>query len=184
MKASDLPKHVRDQLKPKPIAGSVWFRLLGDPPTVTHHDKKIGMRFGKGGKKHATLRDTPELEAARNWFIERIPFSEKCVAPPIIFTAMWFFPSTAENAGKPMITKPDLDNIEKVLLDVLALRGWIEHDQHVFMHHTQKWHAIHPELAGVALHLATLRVERVPVWPSHLSINPQAKLVPHPAKEI
>lgn len=142
-----LPKHLRDKigmvfvgshLRPKllpGVVGGVGFCLRGDPPTTTHHAKKIILVRGQ-----TRLGDTPALVAARAWYESRIPEVTALtpVAGPLRADVTFYFPlpkqpdkRRGQVAGAPHQQKPDRDNAVKLLMDVLALRGWIERDEQV-----------------------------------------------------
>jgi Holliday junction resolvase RusA-like endonuclease len=124
--------HVRKQLR-HCLAGYAWWRLDGAPPTVTHHDKRIEQRGG-----HQTLVDSPKLQAARRWYLDRLPERAELVPlrPPYALRVEWRWALPADRDAWPDHAlpgsyhqeKPDLDNLMKLVKDLLALRGWLVDD--------------------------------------------------------
>ena len=95
-------------------------------PTVTQQEHKISTN--KKGKPY--MYDPPELKTARVKFRDSlIPF-----VPEIKFTGAtrlmvkWLFPITGKHkAGDYKITKPDTDNLIKMLKDVMTdLNFWTD----------------------------------------------------------
>ncbi len=105
-----------------------------DPPTVTHHAKELGMRYGKGKRLIPTMRDRPELEAAKGLIGAglaqcRVRAGRRPrypIAEPIILDVTFCF-----RAPQPAwwSRKPDRDNLCKTFTDVLVRNGWVEDDK-------------------------------------------------------
>jgi Holliday junction resolvase RusA-like endonuclease len=117
----------RNPAKYTPIAGIIVGFLPGQPPTVTHHAKKIARRGDR-----LKLVDSPGLTAARTQYLSKIPEN---AGPPIagpLMVRLEF--SWAEKAATKLAyrqAKPDADNAAKVVLDLLCERGWIANDAQV-----------------------------------------------------
>lgn len=137
------------------VGQSVVMWLPIDPPTATHHAKKIA-RFGR----RTGLIDAPALKAARMLYLSVIP---QCpgspIAGPYALAIQFRFARgatkrprqatkrdkgvskgvpTAENATEGICggltwrtKKPDVDNLAKTLTDCLVAKGWIERDEQV-----------------------------------------------------
>lgn len=92
-------------------------------PTVTAQEQKTGVRNGKPYRY-----DTPELKAARALFRDHLAkFAPPApISGPIKLQTIWCYPCSAshpEPAWKT--TKPDTDNMVKLLKDVMTgLRFW------------------------------------------------------------
>lgn len=128
--------HLRPPLSPA-LEGAFQLIFWMDPPTATHHDKEIAQVFGKGGRRHSTLRNSPALNAAWAEYLSRTIERRTLVPlmPPVELAVMFGFrcPQGREALdGLPYCHKPDLDNSVKVLKDVLALRGYLVADEQVF----------------------------------------------------
>ncbi|HWE97563.1 MAG TPA: RusA family crossover junction endodeoxyribonuclease [Tepidisphaeraceae bacterium] len=154
---------VRRKLKPA-LDGYVMFHLVGEPPTATHHDKTIAFRAGR-----QCLVDSPKLQLARRWYLDRIP--ERSELVPLNprfgivarFEFRWSLPLDT-NKWPALATyggyrheKPDLDNLKKVVLDVLGERGWVVDDSHVTKDGGSEKRWCHPhEKPGVKIYLRSL----------------------------
>lgn len=154
---------VRRKLMPA-LDGYVMFQLVGEPPTATHHDKTITFRAGR-----QCLADSPKLQLARRWYLDRIP--ERSELVPLNprygvvarFEFRWSLPLDT-NKWRPLATyggyrheKPDLDNLKKVVLDVLGERGWLVDDSHVVKDGGSEKRWCHPhEKPGVKIFLRSL----------------------------
>jgi hypothetical protein len=122
----------RPKLRPS-LEGYAWWWLPGDPPTCTHHAKKIVAG-------HLLLND-PKLKAAWEWYLLRVPERSELIPlrPPYCLRAefRWALPLDVHRwpddatYGGFHQEKPDLDNSKKVLADVLELRGWLVDDSMV-----------------------------------------------------
>lgn len=123
--------HARPALSPC-VPGYFYFDLHMDPPTTTHHAKKIAVRGGR-----PTLVNIAALAAVWDRYLAEIPARQTLVplAPPVVLHVSFRFPRSADREYSERlhyhIHKPDLDNSLKVLKDVLALRGYLAADEHV-----------------------------------------------------
>lgn len=127
----------------------VEIRLDCVPPTATAQQKGA---FVLGGHvrffKKAKVRESEDFLAAL--LVRHVP--PEPFACPVALTVRWVFPwrkterKSVVKAGAdvPHISRPDLDNLEKNLLDVLTrLRFW-EDDSLVCEKHTSKWRGARP----------------------------------------
>lgn len=100
-------------------------------PTVTAQEKGESIKFTyKDGKKIPYIYhfEKPEVQRARNFYhyhIRKYMNENKIQAPkfggPVAMTVTFFFDTkTKANIGKWKTTKPDCDNIVKLLQDQLA----------------------------------------------------------------
>ncbi len=102
------------------------FFLPMNPPTVTHHDKELHA-YMKSGKPHAVLHDSAALRDAR----AKLHAALAPQRPPeplmgaIRLQVKWLFYSEDKNDGEYRITRPDTDNLDKLLKDVMTdLKYW------------------------------------------------------------
>jgi Holliday junction resolvase RusA-like endonuclease len=158
--------HVRPQTAPS-LQGYFWGWLAGEPPTVTHHDKDLGWRWGSNGQRTPTLRNSAKLNAARDWYLARVPERNDLIPlrPPVLLKAVFCWalspdttrwPSGARYGGY-RFEKPDLDNCMKVLKDVLAERGFLYDDSHVCLDGGSQKRWCHPnQCAGIAIYARSL----------------------------
>lgn len=92
------------------------------PPTKTYQQKKITVRNGK-----PILYEPKELKEVRKLFeifvgqyAPKEPYTK-----PIKLTVLWRFPITAKHKdGDYKYTRPDLDNLQKLLQDVMTSTGF------------------------------------------------------------
>ena len=108
----------------------IWVKLDIVPPTVTAQQKGV---FVRNGRAHfftkQKVRDAEDFLAAM--LAPHAP--DVPLHGPVYFQARWCFPyrksepKRVTNAGREIAhtVRPDLDNLEKALLDVLTrLRYW------------------------------------------------------------
>lgn len=113
------------------------------PPTVTAQEQKTGMRNGKPFRY-----DPPELKAAKqkltaylSRFRPDIPYSGG-----VQLVTKWLFPKGAHKDGEYRITRPDTDNLQKMLKDCMTKVGFWKDDAQVCSEITEKFWA---ELPGL-----------------------------------
>ena len=88
------------------------FFMVMDPPTVTYQEHKVAMVNGK-----PVFYDPPEVKAAKQkligHLIRRRP--RKRYETGIRLVTRWCFPKEGHGDGEYRITKPDTDNLQKML---------------------------------------------------------------------
>ena len=89
-----------------------------DPPTVTHQENKITV--GKDGKPH--LYETSGVRTARAKLEANLARyrPEKPFDSGIRLVVKWLFWSKTERPGTYRITRPDTDNLQKMLKDCMT----------------------------------------------------------------
>ena len=101
------------------------FFMAMNPPTITHQERKIGVRNGK-----PYFYDPPELKEARAKLKAHLALYRPDVPyeTGVRLGVKWCFPiKTADRHfdGEYRITKPDTDNLQKMLKDVMTeLHFW------------------------------------------------------------
>lgn len=92
-------------------------------PTVTQQEHKVTVRKGK-----PVFYDPRELKNARALFRDHLAkyVPEKQLIGPIRLVTKWCFPVTEGHAhGEYKTTKPDTDNLVKLLKDIMTdLKFW------------------------------------------------------------
>ncbi|MDD3395145.1 MAG: RusA family crossover junction endodeoxyribonuclease [Anaerotignum sp.] len=88
------------------------------PPTCTHQEKKVSVVNGK-----PVFYEPPELKEARAKLSAHL--SKHVPAEPYMgavrLIAKWCFPNDGKHqSGEYKITKPDTDNLQKLLKDVMT----------------------------------------------------------------
>ncbi len=125
------------------------------PPTVTHHDKEL-RAFMKDGKPRAVLHDSAELKNAR----AKLHAHLAAHRPPERMTGAvrlcvkWCFPvCSGHRDGEYRTSKPDTDNLEKLLKDVMTELGFWMDDAQVASELCEKFWA---EVPGIYILLTGL----------------------------
>lgn len=106
----------------------VEFFLPMIPPTVTGQEHKITVINGK-----PCVYAPPELKAARNKLtgalISRCP--EMPLSGPLRLVVKWCFPMGKHQNGQYKDTRPDTDNLQKLLKDCMTDCGYWRDDAQV-----------------------------------------------------
>ncbi len=84
---------------------------------------------------------------------------------PPAWMAKWLERTPLE-CSLPMLEKPDRDNLDKVILDVLTQEGWWLDDSHVYVGKVGKWYVRPGYAAGVKI-----RVQFEELHPEYLAIR-------------
>jgi Holliday junction resolvase RusA-like endonuclease len=102
---------------------TIEFFMAMIPPTCTHQEKKVSVVKGK-----PIFYEPPELKEARAKLAahlsKHVPAERYTSAVRLI--TKWCFPNDGKHKnGEYKITKPDTDNLQKLLKDVMTdLRYW------------------------------------------------------------
>lgn len=131
------------------------FSLACTPPRVTKQMKKTTCRKVRG-KWIPVPVDTPELKEATQLFMELLlPYRPQTpLDGPLLFTLVWHFDhnmSASEDVKRNLVwmdTAPDLDNMEKLILDTIAKMGFIANDSRIALKLTGK--VRDPKWQGIA----------------------------------
>lgn len=120
------------------------------PPTTTHQMKKVSVKNGK-----PVFYEPEEVKAARAKLMAYLgPY-----APGTRFTygvelyTMWCFPKGKHGDGEYRITKPDTDNLQKLLKDCMTDAGFWKDDCLVAREVTEKFWA---EVPGIYIRITDL----------------------------
>lgn len=113
------------------------FELDISPPTVTAQEHKVRIVSGR-----PMFYDTPKLKAARAMF-ERMLRKHTPAVPlegPIALTVEWRFATKTHKEGTYRVTRPDTDNLEKLLKDCMTRAGFWRDDAQVCREEvTKRW---------------------------------------------
>lgn len=118
------------------------------PPTVTAQEKKITVVNGK-----PRLYDPPELVAAKNKIKSNlIPFvPEQPLDGALRLVVKWCFPITGKHYdGEYKYTKPDTDDLNKALKDIMEDLSFYVNDSRVASETIEKFWA---KVPGIWIHL-------------------------------
>ena len=114
----------------------IEFFMPMDPPTVTHQEQKTGIRNGKPFRY-----DPPELKAARAKLTAHLAkHKPECKLNGALgLKTTWLFPcGESHKPGEYRITKPDTDNLQKLLKDCMTAVGFWKDDAQVSVECVQK----------------------------------------------
>lgn len=104
--------------------GTEFFMAM-EPPTATHQEHKVAVIKGK-----PVFYDSPELKAARQKLAAHLAKHRpgqkyEC---GVRLTVKWCFPKGGHQNGEYRITKPDTDNLQKLLKDCMTDVGFWKDD--------------------------------------------------------
>lgn len=122
------------------------------PPTVTHQEKQVRVVNGK-----PVFYEPAELKNARaklTSFLAR--YRPRLSAPytgPVELVTKWCFPRGRHKDGEYRITKPDTDNLQKLLKDCMTDVNFWKDDAQVAREITEKFWA---EIPGIYIRIEEL----------------------------
>lgn len=112
------------------------------PPTITAQEHKITVVKGK-----PIMYDTPEIKNAKEKLMAHLakykplePLSNTAIR----LTVKWLFPKGNHSDGEYRITKPDTDNLQKMLKDCMTKTAFWKDDSLVASEIIEKFWADHP----------------------------------------
>lgn len=128
-----------------------FFIPMAKVPTVTHQEKQVHVVNGK-----PIFYEPPELKEARAKLIaylsKHVP-EEKYIGAVRLVTK-WCFPLSGKHVnGEYKTSKPDTDNLQKLLKDVMTELGYWKDDALVASEITEKFWA---ELPGIYIKIEEL----------------------------
>jgi Holliday junction resolvase RusA-like endonuclease len=91
---------------------------MKSPPTTTHQQKQVHVVKGK-----PIFYEPADLKAARSSLIAHLAHNvpETMITSSVRLTTKWLFPITAKHKdGEYKYTKPDTDNLQKLLKDCMT----------------------------------------------------------------
>lgn len=128
-----------------------FFMAMEKPPTATKQERKVRIvRDRDTGDERPAFYPSREWSAAEDTLrahLEPHRPSERMTGP-VMLSVVWCFPANGCADGAPWLDKPDTDNLEKGLKDIMTDLGWWEDDAQVFDSHTTK---IHSRVTGIRI---------------------------------
>ena len=112
------------------------FFIAMKPPTATAQEKKVSSL-----KDKPVFYDPPAVKAAREKLTANLAGHrpEKPMNGPVEIRTLWLFPKgKAHRHGEWRITKPDTDNLQKLLKDCMTKVGFWHDDAQVVREITEK----------------------------------------------
>jgi len=128
-----------------------FFIPLKSPPTTTHQEKKVHVVKGK-----PFYYEPDDLKNARSLLMAHIGKHSpvKQFKGPIRLIVKWCFPIKGKHFdGEYKITKPDTDNLNKLLKDVMTDLNFWKDDAHVASEIIEKFWA---KLPGIYISVEEL----------------------------
>lgn len=105
---------------------AIDFFMAMNPPTVTHQEHKVAVVNGK-----PVFYDPPELKAAKQSLMAHLGkhVPEERYSKGLRLIVKWCFASNGrQENGTYRTTKPDTDNLQKMLKDCMTRVGFWEDD--------------------------------------------------------
>ena len=124
-----------------------------DPPTVTAQEHKVMVRNGK-----PVFFDPPELKAARQKLVDNLALHRpgQPLDGPLELVATWCFPTEVKKQyGTYKVTKPDTDNLDKMLKDCMTSAGFWKDDAQVCREIIEKFWT-HWNMSGIFVRVTQL----------------------------
>lgn len=94
------------------------------PPTVTAQEHKVTVVHGR-----PVFYDTPEIKNAKDKLMANLAKykPQKRYESGVRLITKWLFPKGSHSNGEYRITKPDTDNLQKLLKDCMTKIGfWVD----------------------------------------------------------
>lgn len=115
--------------------------MVMEPPTITHQEHKVTVVNGR-----PVFYDPPELKVAKEKLIGNL-YKHRIMEPyktGVRLITKWCFPKKEHKDGEYRITKPDTDNLQKMLKDCMTKVGFWKDDALVASEITEKFWADQP----------------------------------------
>lgn len=129
---------------------SLEFFLQMLPPTATAQEHKVMVRNGK-----PVFFDPPEVKAARTkltaYLVKHRPSHPLTGGIELVTT--WCFPKGPHADGEYRITRPDTDNLQKLLKDCMTAAGFWKDDAQVCREIVEKFWA---DIPGIRIRVTQL----------------------------
>lgn len=123
------------------------------PPTVTAQEHKVMVKKGK-----PIFYDPPDVKNTREKLTANLARHrpEKAYSCGVRLTVKWLFPKGKHKDGEYRITKPDTDNLQKMLKDCMTLCGFWKDDALVASEICEKFWA---DIPGIYIRIDELETE-------------------------
>lgn len=129
------------------------FFMAMNPPTVTHQEKQVRVVNGK-----PVFYEPAELKTAREKLTAYLGRYRTLLDRPcegaVRLTVKWCFPKGKHRNGEYRITKPDTDNLQKLLKDCMTRTGFWKDDAQVASEIVEKFWA---DIPGIYIRIEELR---------------------------
>lgn len=132
----------------------IRFFLPMKPPTVTHQEKSVHVVNGK-----PVFYEPAELKAARSKLMANLARHKPAaqLRGAVRLVVKWCFPITGKHTdGEYKYTKPDTDNLEKMLKDCMTDLGFWKDDAQVASEIVEKFWS---KLPGILIYAEEIGVD-------------------------
>nr|DAZ28674.1 MAG TPA: Endodeoxyribonuclease RusA [Caudoviricetes sp.] len=130
---------------------AIEFFMAMEPPTCTHQEKRVTVIKGR-----PVFYDPPEVKDARMKLASHLMKHKPrvCMEIGCRLVTKWCFPRGRHKDGEYRITKPDTDNLQKLLKDCMTCCGFWKDDALVASEVVEKFWA---DVPGIYI-----RIEELP----------------------
>lgn len=132
------------------------FFLEIEPPTATAQEKKVSIRSGK-----PVYYDPAPVKAAKKLLIGALTphRPDQPIEGAVAMTTTWLFPKgKSHKDGEWRVTRPDTDNLQKLLKDCMTKCGFWKDDAQVVREIVEKKWSDDP--IGISIQITELEVMR------------------------
>lgn len=138
----------RDRMEQKMMMTEFFMAM--DPPTCTYQEKQVAVIKGK-----PVFYDSPKVKAAKQKLIGHLMRHRpgKQYEAGVRLVVRWCFPRVRHADGEYRITKPDTDNLQKMLKDCMTICGYWRDDALVASELTEKFWA---DIPGIYIRIEEL----------------------------
>lgn len=128
----------------------IEFFMAMDPPTCTHQEKQVQVVNGK-----PVFYEPPELKRARQKLIGHLAKYKpsRGLKGALELVTKWCFPRGNHQDGEYRISRPDTDNLQKMLKDCMTVTNFWQDDAQVAREITEKFWA---EIPGIYIRVTEL----------------------------
>jgi len=130
-----------------------FFLPMKNPPTVTQQEHKVAVRNGK-----PVFYEPAELKAARTTLMDSMAAysPETPLSGPVRLVTKWIWDGGEDAPARYKTTKPDTDNMIKMLKDCMTRTGFWKDDAQVASEITEKFFGPHPGIYVLIIELVSL----------------------------
>lgn len=128
----------------------IEFFMAMEPPTCTHQEKKVHVVNGR-----PVFYEPHELKAARQKLMSYLGkfVPEKPLYCGVRLFVKWCFPKGKHRNGEYRLSKPDTDNLQKLLKDCMTQVGFWDDDAQVASEVVEKFWA---DIPGIYIRIEKL----------------------------
>ena len=128
----------------------IEFFMVMEPPTCTHQEKQVRVVNGK-----PVFYEPPELKRARQKLVGHLAKYKppKELKGALELVTKWCFPRGKHRDGEYRTSRPDTDNLQKMLKDCMTVTNFWQDDAQVVREIAEKFWA---EIPGIYIRVTEL----------------------------